>query len=144
MIAFIGMRKLLSMPAEPSWLLHIPEIRSMLTEVSLPVVDRAVVERVFGLRRRQAIELMNRLGGYQAGKTLLIERMRLIAELEKIEAGGECQWELARREKLTAAIAKLQSTRRAREVRIEITSEVFGTRVRTLPEAVRFSRAGWK
>jgi len=127
------------MPAKPSWLLHIPEIRSMLAEVSLPVIDRGIIERVFGLRRRQAIELMNRFGAYQAGRTLLIDRARLVAELDKIMAGGDYQQEAARHEKLTAALARFQRTRRAEEVRIPITPEVFASHMSTLPETVHLT-----
>jgi hypothetical protein len=124
------------MSARPAWLLHIPEIRSMLAEVDLPVIDRAVVERVFGLGRRQAIELLHRFGGFQAGRTFLIDRKQLMAALDQIIAGDEYQQERTRHEKLTAALAKLQSTRRAKEVRIEVSSDVFDSRMRTLPEAV--------
>ena len=127
------------MAAKPAWLLHIPEIRSMLAEVPLPVIDRGIIERVFGLRRRQAIEFMNRCGGYQAGRTLLIDRMRLITELEKIMAGGDYQQEAARHEKLTVALAQFQRTRRAEEVRIPVTPEVFTSRMSTLPETVHLN-----
>jgi len=127
------------MPAKPAWLLHIPEIRSMLAEVPLPVIDRGIIERVFGLRRRQAIKFMNRCGGYQAGRTLLIDRARLIAELDQIMAGGAYQQESARHEKLTAALAQFQRTRRAEEVRIPVTPEVFTSRMSTLPETVHLN-----
>jgi len=79
---------------------------------------------------------MNRLGGYKAGKTLLIERTRLIAALDKIEDSGEYQLEQARHEKLTAELVKVQRTRRAHEVRIEVSPETFGTRIGTLPDSV--------
>ena len=127
------------MPAKSSWLLHIPDIRSMLVEVTLPVVDRAVIQSVFGLRRRQAIELMHKFGGYQAGRTFLIERTRLIEELDKIVASGEYQQEEVRHEKLTAALAKLKRTRRAREVRIDVPAEVFDARMSMLPDTVHLA-----
>jgi hypothetical protein len=108
----------------------------MLAECGLPVVDRAVIQRVFGLGRRQAIEFMHRFGGYEAGHTLLIERSRLLAALEAIASGSEYQQESARREKLTAALTRFQRSRRADEVRIGVTPEVFEARMPTLPEAV--------
>jgi hypothetical protein len=125
------------MPAKPTWLMHIAEIQAMLEEVDLPVIDRAVVQRVFGLGRRQAIELLNRFGGYRAGNTFLIERSRLIAELDKIAGTGECQREVARREKLESAVAEVQSTRRAHQVRLPVSPDVFGARMCTLGEAIR-------
>ena len=39
------------MPAKSLWLLHIPEIASQLETFDVPVVDRAIIERLFGLRR---------------------------------------------------------------------------------------------
>jgi len=50
------------MPAKPAWLLKIPQIITMLDSFNVPVVDRAIIERLFGLRRRRAIELMHHLG----------------------------------------------------------------------------------
>ena len=127
------------MPAKSSWLLHIPEIRSLLAEVALPVIDRAAIQSIFGLGRRQAIELMHQFDAYQAGHTLLIERMRLISELDKIVANGEYQQEEARHEKLTAALARFQRARRAQEVRIEVAPAVFDTRLSILPGAVHLA-----
>src|SRR2546423_901799 len=45
--------------------------------------DRAAIERLFGVRRRRAIQLMSAFGGgYIVGKTFLIWRRELIASLE--------------------------------------------------------------
>jgi hypothetical protein len=123
--------------AKPRWWHHIPEIRSMLADVEMPVLDRAAIEGLFGLRRRQAIELMNRLGGYQAGKTLLIARDQLLARLDAIAAGDECQQEAARRERVAASIETIQRARKSEAVRIPISAEVFGGRLGTLPPDVR-------
>ena len=65
------------MAAKPKWLLNIPEIRRQLSELVAPVVDRDMVERLFDLRRRRAIELMHCFGGFQSGRTFLINRLQL-------------------------------------------------------------------
>ena len=75
------------MPAKAQWLLQIPEIVSLLETFDVPVVDRGTIERLFGLRRRRAIELMHRFGGYQAGRTFLIDRHLLI---EVGRRDGQC------------------------------------------------------
>lgn len=62
------------MPAKALWLLHVPGIVSQLETFDVPVVDRAIVEHLFGLQRRQAIELLHRFGGYRAGWTFLVDR----------------------------------------------------------------------
>src|SRR5215472_11250245 len=108
------------MAAKPRWWRHIPEIRSMLADIQLPVIDRAAIERLFGLRRRQAIELMNRFGGYQTGRTFLIGRDRLLAELESIAATGEYRQETARRERVAGLIERIQRTRQNDAVRIPV------------------------
>jgi hypothetical protein len=123
--------------AKPSWWQHIEEIRSMLAEVQLPVIDRSVVERLFGLRRRQAIELMHRFGGYQAGRTFLIGREQLVEQLDRILAGDECRREAARRERVSAEIERVQRTRRSEAVRIPVTPDVFDTRMRALAPDVQ-------
>ena len=50
------------MPARKSWLLRVSEIRRELAEMQVPVVDRAVFERLFGVRRRRAVQLMGFFG----------------------------------------------------------------------------------
>ena len=72
------------MPAKPRWLLPIPSIIDAPGQFSAPVVDRATGERLFGLRRRRAIDLMPRFGGYQALSAMLVDRMALIEALRRI------------------------------------------------------------
>ena len=43
------------MPTKKTWLLRLPEIREELSAMKVPVVDRAIFERLFGVRRRRAI-----------------------------------------------------------------------------------------
>jgi hypothetical protein len=50
------------MPAKAAGLLQIPEILAHLEVFDVPVVDRAIIEHLFGLRRRRAIELMHLFG----------------------------------------------------------------------------------
>ncbi|MBL8216784.1 MAG: hypothetical protein JNK87_39055 [Bryobacterales bacterium] len=44
-------------------------MRKVLEELDLPVIDRAGIEQIFGVRRRRAIQLMHKFGGYQAART---------------------------------------------------------------------------
>lgn len=125
------------MAAKPSWWLHIPEIRSMLADIRLPVIDRAAIEQLFGLGRRQAIELLNTFGGYQAGRTLLIGRDQLIARLDAIADSGDLRQEAARRERLAVTVENVRRTRESEAVRIPISPEIFSTRMRTLAAGVQ-------
>ena len=83
------------MPARPQWLLRTPLILEEIAALELPVIDRGVIERTFGIHRRRAVQLMTALGGYQAGNTILIERRRLLEQLEKIVSSGEFRFEEA-------------------------------------------------
>ena len=74
------------MPAQPSWHLRVPEIRAALASpASPPFLDRPAIEKLFGLRRRQAIRILTACGGYQVGKTFLISRDALLSYLEDIK-----------------------------------------------------------
>jgi hypothetical protein len=88
------------MPAKPEWLLRLPKIRAELEHLCVPVVDRAGIERIFGLKRRRAIELMHEFGGYQAGRTFLLDRARLLEALQSLEAREDYSVKKRRRERL--------------------------------------------
>src|SRR5271157_5461321 len=88
------------MPAKPEWLLRLPEIRAELEHLDLPVVDRSGIERIFGLKRRRAIELMHQFGGYQTGRTFLVDRARLLEALQSLESKEDYAAEKRRRERL--------------------------------------------
>ena len=125
------------MAAKPSWWSRIPEICAALAEIDVAVVDRSAVERLFGLRRRQAINVLIRFGAYQLGRTFLIERQKLIEQLEALRASDDCQCEVARRERMSAEIERIQRTRRGESVRIPVTEDVFSTSMRTLSPEVQ-------
>jgi hypothetical protein len=88
------------MPAKPEWLLRLPEIRAELEHLDAPVVDRSGIEDIFGLRRRRAIELMHQFGGYQAGRTFLLDRAWLLEALHSLESREDYAVEKRRRERL--------------------------------------------
>jgi hypothetical protein len=46
-------------------------------------------ERVFGLRRRRAIDLKHQLGSYRSGKGRILDRMMLLRLLEGIQHSPE-------------------------------------------------------
>src|SRR3954464_8831364 len=112
------------MPARALWLLQIPDILAMLETLELPVVDRSVIERLFGLRRRRAIELLHRFGGYQAGRTFLVDRRLLIEHLRRLADGEEFQRETGRKERLDHTLDQLRRQQSAARVKISVQPEV--------------------
>jgi hypothetical protein len=124
------------MPANPLWLLQIPEIVSLLETFDVPVVDRAIVERLFRLRRRQAIELLHRFGGYQAGRTFLVDRHLLIEQLRRLGDGEEFRKESQRKERLDHAVDQLRRHRTAVRVKVAVQPDVLSRKLTDLSPGV--------
>jgi hypothetical protein len=108
------------MPAKPDWLLRLPDIRAQLEYLDAPVVDRAVIERIFGLKRRRAIELLHQFGGYQAGRTFLLDRVRLLEALRSLESREDYTAEKRRRERLQDVVEASREHMISTRVRIPV------------------------
>ena len=108
------------MPANPEWLLRLPEIRAEVQRLAVPVVDRSGIERIFGLKRRRAIELMHEFGGYQAGRTFLVERQGLLRTLEALQSQDGYLAERRRRERLLDFVEASREHWLATQVRIPV------------------------
>jgi hypothetical protein len=98
--------------------MRVPEILETLRAIPTPWIDRDGIERAFGLRRRRSIQLLNAFGGFQVGRTFLVDRAAVIGRLEAIAAGEEFHWERRRREKLSDALTEAQRYQRASRVNI--------------------------
>lgn len=125
------------MPRKSEWLLSLPFLCSQLKELSAPVVDRAMFEVLFGVRRRRAVQLMHRFGGFQSGKTFLIERSSLLRQLEALASSEDFGVESQRRERLSSQLDQVRQFARAARVKIAAGPEVYQTRMSSLPEGVR-------
>ncbi len=108
------------MRTKKTWLLRLPEIRKELMAMNVPVVDRAVFERLFGVRRRRAIQLLHFFRGYQAGRTFLVDRVSLIEQLAPLEASTEFALEQHRRQHLVEALDQLRRAKAGARVVIPV------------------------
>ncbi len=107
------------MPDQPTWLERVPDILAELNEPSSPpFLDRPAVELLFGLRRRQAITLMHRLGGYQVGKTFLVDRAGVIAFLTRPATFQAADHASERKRRLLEHLATARRDWSARKIRI--------------------------
>jgi hypothetical protein len=122
------------MPRKPEWYQQIPSALALLRTFPAPVVDRAALETLLHVGRREAIRLMHRFGGYQAGRTFLIGREDLSRQLEGIRNGDAYQWESRRRERLD------QTLKTMRRVVIQVTNEVKNRKLLDLPPGVELER----
>jgi hypothetical protein len=124
------------MPAKPAWLLHIPEILEQLQSLNVPVIDRCMCERLFCVRRRRAITLMQQFGACQSGRTLLIERVAMIQRLEALQKGQEFEGEQERKRKLQDSLDELHRHRAAAKVIIPVLPPELRKELPELPTGV--------
>jgi hypothetical protein len=117
-----------------TWLLRLTEIREQLTAMDVPVIDRAIFERLFGVRRRRAIQLLHHFGGFQAGRTFLVDRLALLRQLVPLEESAEFALEQQRRQRLTDFLERLRRSRAAAAIIIPVAPAHNGT---LLPEGVQ-------
>jgi hypothetical protein len=128
------------MSNKKTWLLRLPEIRAELTAMEVPVVDRAVFERVFGVRRRRAIQLLHHFGGWQSGRTFLVDRLAVLRQLEPIEASAEFALELQRRQRLVDFLERLRRSRAGARVVIPVDTAADSAAGAWLPAGVQLER----
>ncbi len=124
------------MAPKATWLLRLTEIQAAIEAMQAPLLDRASLELAFGVRRRRAIELMHRFGGYQAGKTFLVDRTSLLRQLKAIEQGAEFQQERTRRRNLAEELDRTRLALPGKAVRIEAPAVVFDRHLADLPRVL--------
>ena len=106
------------MPAAFTWLPRLAEIRAVLAGMDAPVLGRLEVERLFGLRRRQALRLLSPLATLEAGRTGLVRRETLLEWLDGLAAKKSVALEITRRQKLDRSLDnQLQALARQAEAR---------------------------
>ena len=128
------------MPATPAWMLQIPEILDQLTALDTPVIDRAVCERLFGVKRRRAIQLMQTFGGFRSGNTILVDRSHLIRGLQGLLNGDTYVREHRRKHKLADSLNDLHRHRAAARIILPVSPDVHNRTVDSLPAGISLER----
>jgi hypothetical protein len=111
-------------PRKLEWMEQLPAALDELRTFPCPVVDRAVLQNVFRIERRTAIRLMHQFGGYQSGRTFLIDRKRLIGRLEQIVRGEDYGVERDRRTRLADELEKTRRLAPGRKIKIDTAADV--------------------
>jgi hypothetical protein len=127
------------MPALSQWLPRLPAIIGELKVLAAPVIDRALVERLFFLKRRQAIDLCHRFGGFQAGRTFLVDRLHLIRELEQLHRDPDFEHEMHRKQRLSEMVADARRLRAGAEVVLPVGPEALARHMADLPAGIRIA-----
>jgi hypothetical protein len=95
-----------------------------------------MLEQIFRVSRRRAIQLMHQFGGYQAGRTFLMDRVRLMEQLSALKSGADFLQQEHRRERLGAEMDGLRRAQAGRFVRIPVDEQVLSSRMSRLPSGV--------
>jgi hypothetical protein len=124
------------MPRQSEWTEQLPAALEELRRFPAPVIDRAILEKVLRIHRRAAIRLMHRVGGFQVGKTFLIDRLQLIGQLEQIGRGEEVTAERDRRARLADVLEKTRRLAPGRKIRIDTAADVRDRVLKDLPAGI--------
>ena len=131
------------MPNQPSWLLRVNSILEDIDGPEMaahPFLTRAAVEKCFGLKRRQAIELMHSVDGYRIGKTLVVGRAQLAAWLRRASLGEEVWWEQARHTRVEEALEEVRHEREACKQRALVPRSTLELKIEGIPPTVSIKR----
>jgi hypothetical protein len=108
------------MPPRAAWLTQLSQIVSALTVLECPVVDRAVCEKLFRVKRRRAIELMQQFGGYRSGNTILLDRVALMRKLCELQDSPQAVGEFKRKQKIAEKLDELHRIQAAKRIKIRV------------------------
>jgi hypothetical protein len=124
------------MPSQPTWILRIPKIIAQLELLGTPVVDRLTCERLFGVRRRQAINLMQYFEGFRCGSTILVDRRTLIDTLQQLADSSRYDNERCRKQQLANSLDDLHRCSRARQIVLPVPADVEYRTIYDLPKDI--------
>ena len=106
------------MPAKPRWYANLASIRrSVAAMTATPFFDRRAVEQLFGVKSRQAVNIMRELESLHLGSARVVRREELLLRLDQMAAPrGVPQAEMARKAGLVSALDELRLKPRPRRI----------------------------
>ena len=120
------------MPAKPRWLLAIPDAIRQLEALDENLLTRRDIERLFGVSKVRAVQLMTAFGAHRTGHLLTLPRADLLRQLRRHRKRAAFRHEETRREKVVTEIRKARLT----GIRVAVPVEALEARLAGLPEGV--------
>jgi hypothetical protein len=124
------------MPDQPSWINRLPDITRQIEASPAPFLDRSAIENLFGLRRRQSINLIRRMGGYQIGKTFLVDRQAVLEYLNDPQKRRSAAQEVRRFRTVGTLLNQAQQELHMRRIPIAAAPRVSKLELEGLPEGI--------
>ena len=127
-------------PDQPTWIERVPTILAFLESEDAPLfLDRPAVERLFGLRRRQAIELLRRCGGYQVGKTFLVLRETMVQFLNEPVTAAKVAVCFAQKRRVVDSLTEAWPQQSAPKITLPVSSKVLAQTFSDLPGGIELA-----
>ena len=120
------------MPAKPRWLLAIPDAIRQLEALDEDLLTRRDIERLFGVSKVRAAQLMTTFGAGRTGHILTLPRAELLRQLRRHRKRAAFRGEEARRERVVTEVRKARLT----GIRVAVPVEALEARLSGLPEGV--------
>ena len=98
------------MPAPPRWLLAVPDAIRQLEALDRDLLTRRDVERLFGVSRARAAQLMRTFGAELVGASRVLRRTALLRQLRKYRQRVAFRGEEERRTRLVAELRQARLT----------------------------------
>ena len=92
------------MPAKPRWLLAIPDAIKQLEALDQDLLTRRDIERLFGVSKVRATQLMTAFGAGRTGHLLTLPRAALLRQLRRPRTRAAVRGEATRRDRVVTAI----------------------------------------
>jgi hypothetical protein len=107
------------MPDNPSYIHKLADILAEARSPKpIPFFRRQDIEALFGLKKRQAINLMHRIGAIRVSRELAVDKRDLVAWLKQIMEDPFVAMEQRRHERVIERIVELKAETAARAVKI--------------------------
>jgi hypothetical protein len=124
------------MPDHPSYLHKLAGIlKEARSPKPIPFFRRRDIEALFGLKKRQAVNLMHEIGALRVSRELAVDQRDLIRWLEQMlqDPSARAEWE--RHERVIGRIVELKAETAARAIKIVLPD---GVRSTDIPVGVSF------
>ena len=120
------------MPAKPRWLLAIPDAIQQLEALDQDLLTRRDLERLFGVSKVRATQLMTAFGAGRTGHLLTLPRAALLRQLRRPLTLAAFRREATRRDRVVTAIRQARLT----GIRVAVPVEALEARLSGLPAGV--------